>query len=88
MNTDANATGGSKKNSHIRTTDECIYLRGRRLLVVERTDMANLVSHERLIDLVLLPCRLRALVMGPESTAFTMKVVICGGVGIHTVTVV
>jgi hypothetical protein len=33
MNTDANATGGSK-NSHIRATDE--YVRGRRLLV-ERT---------------------------------------------------
>jgi hypothetical protein len=54
MNTDANATGGSK-NSHIRATDE--YVRGRRLLV-ER-GMAKPVSHGRLIDLGLLPCRLR-----------------------------
>ena len=33
-------------------------------------DVANLVSHGRLIDLTLLPCRLRALVIkGPESMA-------------------
>jgi hypothetical protein len=53
MNTDANATGGSK-NSHIRATDEYVHVRGRRQL--EETDMANLVSYGRLIDLALRFC--------------------------------